>query len=304
MRSRVVVVARFNDFRHRAPAGRRARRRCARRAWRDADVEVYHVPGAFEIPLAAQSRRPTGRVRAVCLPRLPHQGRDAALRVHLVGVRPRDHGGAVEDRCADGVWRPDDELGRGGARARRGRARATRAGRRPRPPSRWWVCSRRCERGAVSDGVARSEARWKGRRQARGAALQALYECEIGGLTVRQALGVLDRVGEPEAAGARRAIGVSRRPWPRGPGARAGPRRADCATRAELAGRADGHASTGRAADGRSRVAGVPETPPRVVINEAIELARAFSGEDAARFVNGVLDGVFKSLKEEGKVVE
>jgi transcription termination factor NusB len=41
-----------------------------------------------------------------------------------------------------------------------------------------------------------------------------------------------------------------------------------------------------------------------VVINEAIELARAFSGEDAVKFVNGVLDGVFRSLREEGKVVE
>ena len=48
----------------------------------------------------------------------------------------------------------------------------------------------------------------------------------------------------------------------------------------------------------------LPETPPRVVINEAIELARAFSGEDAAKFVNGVLDGVFRTLKDEGKVVE
>ena len=45
----------------------------------------------------------------------------------------------------------------------------------------------------------------------------------------------------------------------------------------------------------------LPETPPRVVINEAIELARAFSGEDAARFVNGVLDGVFRTLKAEGR---
>ena len=35
-----------------------------------------------------------------------------------------------------------------------------------------------------------------------------------------------------------------------------------------------------------------PETPPQVVINEAIELARTFSGDDAVRFVNGVLDAV------------
>ena len=47
-----------------------------------------------------------------------------------------------------------------------------------------------------------------------------------------------------------------------------------------------------------------PATPPRVVIDEAIELARSYSGEDAAKFVNGVLDGIFKRLKEEGKVVD
>jgi N utilization substance protein B len=47
-----------------------------------------------------------------------------------------------------------------------------------------------------------------------------------------------------------------------------------------------------------------PETPPRVVIDEAIELARSYSGDEAAKFVNGVLDGVFKRLKEEGKVVD
>lgn len=35
-----------------------------------------------------------------------------------------------------------------------------------------------------------------------------------------------------------------------------------------------------------------PETPAAVVINEAIELARAYSGDDAVRFVNGVLDGL------------
>lgn len=35
-----------------------------------------------------------------------------------------------------------------------------------------------------------------------------------------------------------------------------------------------------------------PETPPAVVINEALELARRFSSEEAVRFVNGVLDAV------------
>ena len=38
-----------------------------------------------------------------------------------------------------------------------------------------------------------------------------------------------------------------------------------------------------------------PETPPAVVLNEALELARAFSGDESVKFVNGVLDGIRKS---------
>lgn len=36
--------------------------------------------------------------------------------------------------------------------------------------------------------------------------------------------------------------------------------------------------------------------PPKVVINEAIELARSYTGEEAVGFVNGVLDAVRKEL--------
>ena len=38
------------------------------------------------------------------------------------------------------------------------------------------------------------------------------------------------------------------------------------------------------------------ETPPAVVINEALELARTFSTEDAVKFINGMLDAVRKKL--------
>jgi len=38
------------------------------------------------------------------------------------------------------------------------------------------------------------------------------------------------------------------------------------------------------------------ETPPKVVINEAVELAKKFSSEESAGFVNGILDAVRKSL--------
>lgn len=37
-----------------------------------------------------------------------------------------------------------------------------------------------------------------------------------------------------------------------------------------------------------------PQTPPAVVINEAVELAKKFSTEDSNRFVNGVLNAVAK----------
>jgi N utilization substance protein B len=39
-----------------------------------------------------------------------------------------------------------------------------------------------------------------------------------------------------------------------------------------------------------------PETPPAVVINEALEIARRFSGKDSVEFVNGVLDAIRKTL--------
>ena len=38
-------------------------------------------------------------------------------------------------------------------------------------------------------------------------------------------------------------------------------------------------------------------TPPAVVINEALELARTFSTEDAVKFINGMLDGIRKKLE-------
>ena len=39
-----------------------------------------------------------------------------------------------------------------------------------------------------------------------------------------------------------------------------------------------------------------PQTPPAVVIDEAIEIAKRFGGEESGQFVNGVLDAVRKTL--------
>jgi N utilization substance protein B len=41
------------------------------------------------------------------------------------------------------------------------------------------------------------------------------------------------------------------------------------------------------------------EMPPRVAINEAIELAKAFGGESSYKFVNGVLGAIYKALGPE-----
>lgn len=39
------------------------------------------------------------------------------------------------------------------------------------------------------------------------------------------------------------------------------------------------------------------EVPPKVAINEAIELAKNFSGESSGKFVNGVLGTVYRELE-------
>jgi transcription antitermination factor NusB len=41
-----------------------------------------------------------------------------------------------------------------------------------------------------------------------------------------------------------------------------------------------------------------PDMPPKVVINEAIELAKKFSTDKSSAFVNGVLDAALKKIKE------
>jgi N utilization substance protein B len=147
--------------------------------------------------------------------------------------------------------------------------------------------------------------RWAGRRQARVAALQALYECEVGGLTPQQALGVLHHAGPPDVTD----------PGEAEHGFVIALVKGAIANRPALDERIGDAAKNWRV----ERMATLErlimelaieemlrhrESPPRVVISEAIELARSYSGEDAAKFVNGVLDGVFRRLKDEGLVNE
>lgn len=43
------------------------------------------------------------------------------------------------------------------------------------------------------------------------------------------------------------------------------------------------------------------QVPPKVAINEAIELSKTFGGETSSKFINGVLGAVYKELGEPGK---
>ena len=147
--------------------------------------------------------------------------------------------------------------------------------------------------------------RWARRSRARAAALQALYQCEVGGLNAQQALGVLHHAGRPEVDDPgedEHAFVVSLV-------------RGALTNRDALDERIGDAAKNWRV----ERMAVIDrlvmrlaveellshrESPPRVVISEAIELARAYSGEDAAKFVNGVLDAVYRKLREEGLVAD
>lgn len=44
-----------------------------------------------------------------------------------------------------------------------------------------------------------------------------------------------------------------------------------------------------------------PEIPPKVAINEAIELAKAFGGDSSGKFVNGVLGSIYKEMIKNGE---
>ncbi len=44
------------------------------------------------------------------------------------------------------------------------------------------------------------------------------------------------------------------------------------------------------------------EVPPKVAINEAVELGKAFGGESSGKFINGVLGTLYKQLPEEERL--
>ncbi len=41
-------------------------------------------------------------------------------------------------------------------------------------------------------------------------------------------------------------------------------------------------------------------TPPKVVINEAIDIAKKYGNEDSPEFINGILDKVYNEIRQKG----
>jgi transcription antitermination protein NusB len=153
----------------------------------------------------------------------------------------------------------------------------------------------------LTGGTPEPGERWAGRHRARAAALQALYECEIGGLTPQQALGVLHHAGPPDVddpGEAEHAFVIALVKGAMQDRDALDERIGDAAKNWRVERMAVLDRLVMRLAV--QELMSHRESPPRVVISEAIELARAYSGEEAAKFVNGVLDGVYRKLKEEG----
>ena len=132
------------------------------------------------------------------------------------------------------------------------------------------------------------------RRQAREAALQALYFWEVGRTAPDDAIERVFAEHLPDATEAIRAFAETLV-------------RGAIASHQELDGLIEKQSSHWRL----ERLAVIdksilrlavwelqhqPETPPAVIVNEALELARTFSGDEAVKFVNGVLDGIRKAL--------
>ncbi len=135
------------------------------------------------------------------------------------------------------------------------------------------------------------------RRRGREAALQILYQCEIGGADVGRAADTYFDLQWPDTAPASpeiRTFAVEL--------AHETVRRLEAVDRliAETAERwrPERMAILDRLIlrMAASELLRDPDTPPPVVINEALELARTFSSEESVKFINGMLDGIRKRM--------
>ena len=290
-----IVVSRFNDFvTDRLLAG--AQEALREHGLADADVEVLRVPGAFEIPMAAQRVAETGRVSRRRLSRClikgatPHFEYIASACAHGItaaaaatGV-PMAFGVLTTNSVEEALERAVPGEGNKGREAalaalemarlfetlgdsRHDHARCGLAMGRPAPRARSGAADALSDRSrpAVGADVARTHEPIGGERcHRRSTTRRATYAIALapGAWDDRETL-------DGYIADAARNWRVER-----------------LAVVDRLLLRLGVH-----------ELLAHPDTPPRVVIDEAIELARAYSGDEAAKFVNGVLDGVFQAAE-------
>jgi N utilization substance protein B len=134
----------------------------------------------------------------------------------------------------------------------------------------------------------------KGRRLARAAALQALYLIDVSGISEEAALSTqqesLDSLNENDSSFSRDLVLGTRKfisPIDK--------KIAEAATHWRIERMTSVDRNILRLST--YELSYLPDTPAKVVINEAIEIAREFSTEESARFVNGILDKISKSEK-------
>jgi N utilization substance protein B len=131
------------------------------------------------------------------------------------------------------------------------------------------------------------------RSQARDAALQILYFWEVGGTAPEAAIDAFFREHQPDASG--EVIAFAR--------SIVGGTAAEVSAIDPLIEQHSRHWRLERLAIIDRLILRMAvwelrhpdDTPPAVIINEALELARRFSTEDAVRFVNGVLDAIHRA---------
>lgn len=139
-------------------------------------------------------------------------------------------------------------------------------------------------------------AKHRTRHRARQAAVQMLYQCEVGQHDIEEVLRTFWSANLPGSEGAPESVRVFAERLVRLTTAnreRIDPLIAETAehwrlSRMAALDRIILRLAIGEFLDG--------STPRNVVINEALELAKTFSGEESVKFVNGILDAVKKKL--------
>ncbi|MBI5809357.1 MAG: transcription antitermination factor NusB [Ignavibacteriales bacterium] len=53
---------------------------------------------------------------------------------------------------------------------------------------------------------------------------------------------------------------------------------------------------------GMAEISFFPDIPPKVSINEVIEIAKEYSTSNSGKFINGILDSLLSDLKKQGKL--